>query len=152
MVGRLVEQEQIRPAKQNLRKFNAHIPTLGESLGRSSQFIFTEAQAEQGPAGLHLGRFAMGGSQAVIEVGQTLCELEVGIRLIVSPFPELASDFFYFSLLLPLNGERAHSLFQHGSAVVVLHDLRQVAYGQMIGLVNVSGSRALNLTNEFHDG
>ena len=72
VVGRLVEQEHVRLAEQDLRELDAHIPALGEGLGQPAELVVQEAQTQQGPARLDLGRLGMAHFQPVIQAGHTL--------------------------------------------------------------------------------
>ena len=47
VVGRLVEQQHVGMAEQDLRQFDAHVPALGEGFGLAAELRFLEAQAQQ---------------------------------------------------------------------------------------------------------
>ena len=67
MVGRLIQKKDIRSRKQNLRQFDAHVPSLAESLGRPVELAVLEPESEQCPLRLHARRLRMLHSKPVID-------------------------------------------------------------------------------------
>ena len=67
MVGRLVQKKDIRSRKQNLRQFDAHVPSLAESLGWPVELRILEPESEQCPLRLHARRLRMLHSKPVID-------------------------------------------------------------------------------------
>ena len=77
VVGRLVEQHQVRAAEQDLGQLDAHVPALAESLGLAAQLIVPETQARQGPARLHLDGLRLAHGDMVVELVETGDQREV---------------------------------------------------------------------------
>ena len=74
VVGGLVEQQHVRLAEQDLGQLDAHVPALGKGLGQAAELVVQEAETQQGPAGLDLGRLAVAHLQAVVQAGQAVDE------------------------------------------------------------------------------
>ena len=68
MVGRLVEEQDIRLGKQNLRQFDAHIPSLAECLCRTGKFLILESQTHQSPFSLNFRRVRLHHRKPVIHL------------------------------------------------------------------------------------
>ena len=72
MVGRFVEQQQVRVLEEDLGKLYAHVPALAEGLRRPVELFGEESQAQKGPFRLHLGRFGMENGKTVVKFVKAL--------------------------------------------------------------------------------
>ena len=77
MIGRLVKKKNPRFSKQNLSKFNPHIPSLGKSLRIPAEFFFLESKSKKCPSGLNFRRFAVAHLKSVIEASKFFNQLGI---------------------------------------------------------------------------
>ena len=66
MIRRLVEQQHVRTAEQDLRQLDAHVPALRESLGPAPELGFFETQARERALHRFFRRLALCEHQCVI--------------------------------------------------------------------------------------
>ncbi|MBQ1754046.1 MAG: hypothetical protein II002_03835 [Bacteroidales bacterium] len=66
MVGRLVEQQHVGPAQQDLRQFDAHVPALREGFRLAAELGFLEAQTGERPLNRLFRRFALRDHKGVV--------------------------------------------------------------------------------------
>ena len=151
VVGRLVEQQHVRLPEQDLGQLDAHVPALREGLRGAAELFVEEAQAQQRPAGLHLGRLRVAHFQAVMQAGQVLDQGGIGIGFVVRAGLQFARDARNLRFDRRRALESGHRLLQDRAAAVVFHDLRQVADREVLWLVHPPGGRALLVTDQFQD-
>ncbi len=68
VVRRLVEQQQVRPAEQQLRQRDAHLPPAGERLGRAREILLAEAEAAQHRRDPQIHAVAVCQPEAILQV------------------------------------------------------------------------------------
>ena len=68
VVGRFVQHQEVRPAKENLCQLDAHVPALAEGLCLAVQLVILETEATERLAGLYLRRLAVCDGEAVVQV------------------------------------------------------------------------------------
>ena len=128
MVRRLVEQQHVGTAQQNLRQLDAHAPTAGELAGGAVEVGAEEAQSQQ--RALHLGLIAFAAEHqvALVLLREPLHESHVVVALVVGALGEFAFHALHALLQPRCVAERLAGLFLHGGIVGQPHHLRQIAY------------------------
>ena len=147
-----IQQQHVRLPEQDLGQFDAHVPALGEGLRGTGKLAVEEAQAEQRPARLHLGRLRMAHLQAVVQVRKMLDQCGIGIGFIVCPGLEFARNARNFPFDRGGALEGGHRLLEDRPSAVMLHDLREIADRQVLRLVHAAGGRALQVRDQLEDG
>ncbi len=67
VVGGLVQEQDVRTGEQDLRQFDAHVPSLAEGFRFPVQFILLESQAEERLFRLYPRRLPRFERQAVVD-------------------------------------------------------------------------------------
>ncbi len=70
MVGRFVEQQQVRGAHQRLRQIQAHPPAAGKAADRQLHLLVGKTEAGQQLAGAGIGGIAVGTVQLAVQARQ----------------------------------------------------------------------------------
>ena len=152
VVRRLVEQQHVRFAQQDLRQLDTHIPALRESLGRTLEILAAESESAQRPLGLHLRRLRTHHRQLVIDLRHLDDKVAVRLRFIVGALGDLARDGIQTVVQAVELLECTHRLGHHGPAPGMVHHLRQIPDAQVRRADDLPRSRDLQAHYEFEDG
>ena len=82
MVGRLVEQQQVRFLQQQLRQRDAHLPAAGELVGQPRPVFFAEAETSQHRSDFGLDRVAVARPEFVLDPVVAVRDMRVFRRLV----------------------------------------------------------------------
>ena len=133
MVGRLVEQQQVGLAEQQLGQRDAHLPAAGEGFGRPFEVRRLEAEAAEHRRRLQLDAVAVAEPEAILQVAVAMQHrIVLGFRN--RRIAELILDGVHLRLHRDQVGERARRLLEDGVTRVTQAVLRQVADGQRVRL------------------
>ena len=72
----------------------------------------------------------------VVQIIQSRNEIEIGSGFIVGSLGELNGNLPYLLLHCLKGIKSGHSLLEDGPAFIMLHNLRQIPYGNVLGLVD----------------
>ena len=126
VIGRLVEQQQVRLFEQQLGERDAHLPAAGKFLGALVPFFMRKAQARQHGSHLRFNGVAIAVTELTVQVMETVGHLRVlgpgGIQ-----FAHLVRELFHLHFHLLQRGEHRHALGEHAAAGEREAVLRQVA-------------------------
>ena len=132
MVGRLVEQQQVRLRQQQLGQCNAHLPAAGELLGVARPVFLAKAEAVEHRADLRVERVAVVHAEVagdfVIAVGHLLVLARRWIEL-----AHLVGQLFHLVFHRLQVAEDRHALVEDGAAFQAQAILRQIAEGRVLG-------------------
>ena len=126
VVGRLVEEQQVRLPEQQLRERDSHLPAAGEGFGRPLEVAGLEAQTLQDGRGFQLDAVPVVDAEAVLQIAvavQHRVVLGLRNRLVAEPPLERVHLRLHRQQL----AEGAGRFVEHRPAGVVEAVLRQVA-------------------------
>ena len=152
MVGRLVEQQHVGTAQQDLGQLDAHAPSAGELARGAVEVRAQEAKAHQ--RALNLGLVALGTQHQVAFVfgGVSLHQRHVVVALIVGALVHLPLQSLYAGRHLLDVGKRLLRLLAHGGRVLQHHHLRQIAHGGVGGNGHRARRGVLHPANNLQHG
>ncbi len=126
MIGRLVQQQQVRLFEQQLGQRDAHLPAAGEFLGALVPLLVREAEAGQNRPHLRFDGVAVAVTEFTIQVMEAVRHLRVfragGIQL-----AHLMRELFHLHFHLLQRRENRHALGENAAAGERKAVLRQVA-------------------------
>ena len=149
VVGRLVEQQEVRFLKQEFRQLNSHSPSSRELACRSVEVLFSESKSDECPFQLRMIVLPSHQVEAFVLVGEFLHEVHVFLRLIVRPFRQLVVEFLDSELHLADVLERLLRLLHDRTTVGEDHHLRQVSHSDILLSGHHSPGGVLNTGNDF---
>ena len=143
VVRRLVEQQHIRLAQQDLRQFDTHTPSSGELARGSVEIGAFKAQSRE--RALNVSLIVVSAHELVtfMFLRETFHELHVRVALIVGAGCHLLFHLLQLRLHLRAAGKSLAGLFKDGRVVGEFHDLGQIAYLTVIGDPDGTGCRFL---------
>ena len=128
VVGRLVEQQNIRPAQQQFSQLNTHTPSSTELGSRTVEVTPFKSQSDECP--LYFGT-VIGTShhqEMLVIVRKAFDQLLIALRIIIGP----VGQFLVHPVETLLHLEdmfKCHlGLFHHRTGIAQHHHLRQIAY------------------------
>ena len=128
MVGGLVKEKHVRLAKKYLGKLHTHIPTLAEGLSIPLKFLFLKAKTLKHLQGACPGRLAGFQGKPVVDCIHPVYESRIFAGFIVLSLRKLGGKHFQLGLhLMDIVKDRENFLY-HAHALMMLHDLGQIAY------------------------
>ena len=140
VVGRFVEEQQVRLLQQQLGERDAHLPAAREGFGLALEVAAREAEALQDGRGLQLDRIAVTEAEAILEVA-VAAEHRSVFRLGDGRVAQAVLEDVHLRLHREQIGEGAARFFEHRLAGVVEAVLRQVADRQRRRLEDRAGVR-----------
>ena len=128
MIGRLVQQKDIRLGKKDFGQFDTHVPALAESFGGPVQFFIFEAEAHKRPLCLYPRIFRPGHRKTVIYFVEPDYEIMIFPALIIFPLRKFIGDVFKLRLHFKHLSKRRHCLINDRLSAMMLHNLWQISY------------------------
>jgi hypothetical protein len=129
VIGRLVEQENVRLLQQQLRQRDSHLPAAGEFLGSARPVVLAEAEAVQHTSNLRFDRIAVARAKLTVDSMEA-----VGDRRILSPgriqIRHLVRERLQLDFHIAQIGKHRHALGEYGAAGQGESILREIAGGQ----------------------
>ena len=149
VVGRLVEQKQIRLHEQKLGQLHAHLPTATEFAHLAGHVGHFEPQTLQDPVGLFLGACSPNGVQTFVGVAEFLDELGVAVAFVVGALSDFLGEAFEPRFKGLHFCKRLHGHFHDRGLLVVLHFLGQIANAVLFGGVHAPFRGLLKPRDDF---
>ena len=143
MVGRLVEQEYVGTAQQNLCQLDTHAPTARELARGTVEVCAQEAQTCQRTLYLGLIVVAAHHHEAVVLLRKLLHKCGIRFALVIGTLCQLAVKVVNTCLHLCHVRESLARLLLHGGVVLQNHHLWQVAYSGVVGYCHLAICRFL---------
>ena len=149
VVGRLVEQQQVRLAQEQLGQRDAHLPAARELVGGARHVRLVEAQAEEHAVRLAFNVVAVAGLEAraqgavLLEQGRRVCLSGAGQRCL-----ELGQALAHARDV----GHRGHDLLEHAAPVHLDGLLLQIAGLDVFGEGDQAGVGRVQTGDDVHHG
>ena len=149
VVGRLVEQQQVRLAQQQLGQRDAHLPAARELVGGARHVRLVKAQAEKHAVRLAFDVVAVAGFKARAQ--GTILVKQRGRRGLVGTFQ---GSFQLGQALAHVRdvGHRGHDLFKHAAPVHLDGLLLQVSRLDVFRKGDKAGIRRVQTCDDIHHG
>ena len=117
MVGRLVQQQDIRLAEQELGKLDTHAPSPAELGGRPVEILTAKSQADQRPFQLGMVIVSAHHLEMFRQMRDTVYEVLIRFRFIICPLGQLLVQPFYLLFHLMDMLESAFRLLPHRTGI-----------------------------------
>ena len=152
MVRRLIEQQHIRTAKQQLGKLDTHTPTTGELTRRTVKILAAKAQSLKGT--FYFGTIVCTAhhQKTLVFMGKTVYQFLIIFTVIIGAFGQLPVHTLYISLHLKDMLKSKFRLLHDGTLITEYHHLRQVPDRTFTGNGHNTGSGLLNAGQYFEHG
>ena len=152
VVGRLVEQQHIRTAKQQLGKLYTHTPTTGKLACRAVKVLAAEAQPLE--RALYFGTVvgAAHHQKTFVFVSEAVNQFLVILAVVIGTFGKLPIHAFDARLHLKNMLEGKFSLLHYGALVTEYHHLGQIPDSTFARNGNNAGSGLLNASQYLEHG
>ena len=138
MVGRLVEEQQLRLAEKYLCQLHTHLPAVAELIHGTGHVLMVEAETHEDLLRLAFYGMSAYECQPLVECAHTLTKLLVAITFIISALRELILQLGQFFLNLMIFLECRHRLFEDCLFGIYVLFLWEVAYCDVIRHHNVT--------------
>ena len=149
MVRRLVEQQHIGTAQQNLRQLDAHTPTARKFTRRTLEIRAQETQSEQRALNFRLVVLAAHHQVAFVFLREAFHQRHVFLALVVRALAKLALHAVEPFLQSRVAVEGLARLLLHACRVGQLHHLRQIAHRRVRRNVHHATRRLLLSAQDF---
>ena len=152
MVGRLIEQKDIRFLQQDFRQFNTHTPSTGKLSGRTFKILSHKSETCQGTFDFSLIVFTSHHHVAFMLLRELLHELRIFITLVVGTVSHLLLHLIKTRLHLRIMSKGLAGFFLDRRIVLKFHDLRQISDSGIVWNRHNTVSRFLQTTQDFEHG
>ena len=152
VIRRLVEQQHIRTAKQQLGKLYTHAPTTGKLACRAVKVLAAEAQPLERALYFSTVVGASHHQETFVFVGEAVNQFLVILTIVVGTFGKLLIHAFDARLHLKNMLEGKFSLLHYGALVTEYHHLGQIPDSTFTGNGNNAGSGLLNASQYLEHG
>ncbi len=143
VIGRLVQQQHVGMAQQQLGKLDAHTPAARKLAGGPVEVRPAEAQALQSALRLCAEVGAAHHQEALVLAGEALYQLLIFFAFVVGAFGQFAVHPLDVCLQLEDVFEGEFGFFHHGAPVAEHHHLRKVTDGTFAGHSHHAAGRLL---------
>jgi len=152
VVGGLVEEEHIGMLQKDLGQLDAHAPSTREFAGRPVEVRALKAQSGQRALHLSLIVFSSHHHIAFMGLGEPVHQCHVVLAFIIRPLGHLLLHLVELLLDLDMSREGLSCFLAHGSVILKLHHLWQIADRRAIRHRDGAGGGLLQTTEYFQHG
>ena len=152
MVGRFVEEQDVRSLEENLCEFDSHSPSSREFGGGAVKLLRFESQACECSFRFGSSAFRTKELQTFVFVGEAFNEFHVVLAVVVLSLRQFASQFLHFLSQAFDGTEGGHGLFHDGASVLELHDLREIANRVVLAGADRPRGGTLLAAEDFQQG
>ena len=149
MVGRLVQQQDIRLAEQELGKLDTHAPSPAELGGRPVEILTAKSQADQRPFQLGMVVVSTHHLEMFRQMRDTVYEVLIRFRFIICPLDQLLVQPFYLLFHLMDMLEGMFRLFAYRLCIRQLHLLGKITDRRLLRYADRPGGRRLQAGKYF---